>query len=142
MAETAVSGLRGNITFSNTTPTIAARFGRWEGVISFEPLEATGFGATMHQRIIGLGDFQGQAIGYILSGDSASNPGLTSTTTPSLATVTLQADGTISLITATVMVQAIRLRSDILGTTASPLGITFLNAGGNINCTWGGTAVP
>lgn len=142
MAETVVSGLSGNITFTGTTPTINGRFGRWEGVLSYEPLEATGFGATMHQRITGLGDFQGQAIGYVLTGDSAANPGLTSTTTPSLAVVTLKVDGTISLITATVMIQAIRLRSDILGTTASPLGITFLNAGANISATWGGTAVP
>jgi hypothetical protein len=141
MAETVATGLTGSITFTNTTPVVNGRFGRWRLRVSYEPLEETGFGATMHQRGVGLGDFQGQAIGYILTGDAAANPGLTSTTTPSLAVITLQADGTNSVITATAMVTAVDLESNILGTTGDPLGITFLGAGAHIQVNWGGSAI-
>jgi hypothetical protein len=82
------------------------------------------------------------AIGYQLSGDSAANPGLSSTTTPSTAVVTLQTDGTNSVITATCMISAIDLAANIEGTTASPLGITFLNAGAHISVNWGGSNIP
>lgn len=141
MAEYSATGLMGSVVFTGTTPVIAGKFGRWRARFSYDPLENTGFGATMHERLVGLGDVAGQAIGYILSGDSAANPGLTSTTTPSLAVVTLKADGTISLITATVMCQAVDLESNILGNTASPLGITFLGAGAHIAVYWG-AAIP
>lgn len=141
MAEYVATGLTGNIVFTSATPVVNARFGRFRVRVTYEPLNVTGFGATMRQRAVGLGDLQGVANGYVLSGDTAANPGLSSTTTPSLAVVTLQCDGTISQITATCMVSMVELGADIDATTGSTAGITFLGAGAHIAIYWGGGAV-
>jgi hypothetical protein len=80
MAETWISGNTGSATFGASSPgasaTNALSFNTWSATFSRTVHDVTSFGDTGRRRILGIGDIQGSAGGFLSNDAAATAPGV------------------------------------------------------------------
>lgn len=80
MAETWISGNDGSITFGATSPGVSATnalsFNTWSATFSRTVHDITAFGDTGRRRLLGIGDIQGSAGGFLSCDEANTAPGV------------------------------------------------------------------